>query len=184
MDPEVLVEIDHLVRGGFDTPDRIVDAICEEIYEPGELDRGDVVVAVRAAVAKHEIAKAEWPSETDNDRLERAFTALNRRGVIALHNAGNTQSDGYGDFLDKLEDTGPAGVNGYCFYHWQDIEHAMDGEGLYLAFGPRDPKDEPEGGVAVGRIVVEELDHVGLATTWNGKFTQRILIDSFEWQRR
>lgn len=184
MDPEVLTYVDHFVRAAFDEPDRITDIICEEIYEPGDLDRDEVVAAISAAVARRENAKSTWPPETDNDRLERAFEALNRRGVVALHNAGNTQSDGYGDFLDRLEETGPAGVIGYCFYHWQDVERALDGGGLYLAFGPRDSDEEPDGGVAVGRIVVGELDRVGLATSWNGTFSQRILIDNFEWQRR
>ena len=45
-------------------------------------------------------AQKSWPQVTDCDRLDRAFAALEQQGVIALHRAGCTQSDG----LEEVED--------------------------------------------------------------------------------
>ena len=45
-----------------------------------------------------------WPAVTDCDRLDQAFAALNARGIIALQNAGYTQSDGYGDISQSYDE--------------------------------------------------------------------------------
>ena len=64
----------------------------------GELDTHDVSAAIDVEIARWEAEKQTWPTVTDCDRLDAAFAALNERGVIALQNAGYTQSDGYDDF--------------------------------------------------------------------------------------
>jgi hypothetical protein len=173
------------VRGGFESPDGIVEIVCEEIYAPGELDPEEVASAVEAAVAAHEVAQVDWPATTDCDRLDAVFIGLNQRGIIALQNAGYTQSDGHDDFRQALQDDpDPKRVMGYCFYHGQDLERAVHGHGLYLAFGPVDPQDEDTGGPAVGRIIAEELQRAGFTIEWDGTFKQRIFIPCFDWKRR
>ena len=114
-----------------------------------------------------------------------AFRALNARGVLALENAGLDQRDGYDEFRRTLAaEPGPERVIGYCFYHAQDVDSAIDGEGLYLAYGPRDPRDETTSGSAVGQVVVDELKAAGLAPRWNGDYRRRIHIPDFDWKRR
>src|ERR1700681_1161380 len=97
---EVLRNIVGLVRGGFEERDRIIEILCEEMHEPGELDEAEVTVAVDAAFASLEKDKATWPSMTDCDKLDRVFAAINALGIIALQNAGYTQSDGYDDIRE------------------------------------------------------------------------------------
>lgn len=187
LSPEHLQEVALHIRGGFDDRDRVVEAFCEEIYEPGELDPEEVEAAVDAAFARLEAEKAGWPEVTDCDRLDAVFAALRQRGIVALQNAGITQSDGYSDCSEEFASLSAqqrSRVIGYCFYHWQDVEHAVEGRGLFLAFGPVDPKQEKTHGPAVGRVVVEELQKAGFATAWDGTFGARILIPKLDWKRR
>jgi hypothetical protein len=185
LNPEVLRNIDGLVRGGFDERDRIIEIFCEEMYEPGELDEAEVTVAVDAAFASLEKDKATWLSTTDCDKLDKVFAALNTRGIIALQNAGYTQSDGYGDAREIYESRSDRDkVIGYCFYHGQDLERAVNGEGLYLAFGPMDAQNEETAGPRVGAMIVAELERMGFSAQWDGTFNQRIYVPAIDWKRR
>ena len=44
-------------------------------------------------------------------------------------------SDGLSDISEYLAENGRDGILGYCFYHGQDLERAIAGGGLMLAFG-------------------------------------------------
>jgi len=183
--PETLSEIAALVRGGFEERDRIVEIFCEEMYEPGELDSADVQAAVEQAFSSLEAEKATWPEVTDCDKLDAAFSALAKQGVIALQNAGYTQSDGYDDVRQEYRaHPRRETVIGYCFYHGQDLERAVHGDGLYLAFGPIDPKKEAAEGPRIGALVAEQLRSQGFDVQWDGTFNQRIHIKNLDWKRR
>ena len=185
LDPETIDEIAAYVRSGFYDRERIMEVFCEEMYGPGELDAEEVSAAIDEEFAKWESEKRTWPSVTDCDRLDQAFAAMNERGVVALQNAGYTQSDGYEDFCQAYEDhPDKSSVIGYCFYHGQDLERAVAGGGLLLAFGPVDPKQEGTQGPEIGRIVREELERAGLKVQWDGTFSQRIFVPDLAWQRR
>jgi len=82
-----------------------------------------------AEVAAKRAAEQTWPAVTDWDRLDRAFRALERQGVIALHMAGFTQSDGLEEVEDDYEEAGGKKSNytGHCFYTEQDQKSALDG---------------------------------------------------------
>jgi hypothetical protein len=181
----VVEEITKLVRGGFLDRAQIVEVMCEELHAPGELDEAEVAAVTVRLIADHESSMATWPATTDCDRLAEAFDALHRRGIIALENAGLTQSDGYELFVEVLARVStPNDIAGYCFYHGQDVDNALDGHGLHLAFGPRHPEDEDTKGADIGRTIVEELDASGLASVWGGSFKERILVTPFDWKRR
>ncbi len=110
---------------------------------------------------------------------------MNKRGIIALQNAGYTQGDGYDDFLDAYDNhPNRSSVIGYCYYHGQDLERAVTGDGLFLAFGPLDPKDEETKGPEIGNTVREELERAGLCVDWDGTFTNRLSVPDLVWQRR
>lgn len=185
LSPDTLKEIEAQVRGGFEDRERIIEIFCEEMYAPGELDSTEVEAAVNKAISDHEAAKRNWPEVTDCDRLNTVFDAINKRGIIALQNAGYTQSDGYDDFREAYHGLSDAAhIFGYCFYHGQDLERAVAGDGLYLAFGPVAGRAEQTEGPKVGRVIVEELRRAGFEVVWDGTFGQRILIPGFDWKRR
>lgn len=183
--PEVFVEIATFVRGGFEDRDSIVQAFLEDLYEPGELDETVVTRAIDEAIRKHEEQKQHWPAVTDCDRLDAVFDALNRQGIIALHNAGYTQSDSHEDVAQAhAEHPAPSSVMGYCFYHGQDLERVLRGDGLLLSFGPMPPRTEAAEGPRVGARVAAELQRAGFAVEWDGTFAKRIFVPHFDWKKR
>lgn len=131
--------------------------------------------------AKRE-AEATWPPVTDCMRLDAAFEALNEMGIIALHYAGYTMSDGLDDVGEALSEADRDKVKGYCFYHAQDVARALDGYGLLLAYG--DLADTASGKRAIGELVKVELERQGLEVKWDGDEEQRIDLPSVVWQRR
>jgi hypothetical protein len=182
---ETLEEISALVRSGFYDKERLMEIFCEGRYAPGELDRDDVSAAIDSQFAQLETEKKAWPAVTDCDRLDSVFAAMNKRGIIALQNAGYTQSDGYSDFLQAYKNhPDKSSVIGYCFYHEQDLERVVRGDPLFLAFGPLDPDDEELKGPEIGRIVREELERAGLKVDWDGTFENRLSVPNLVWQRR
>ena len=182
---ETQAEIASMVRSGFYDRERLIEVFTEEMYAPGELDTNDVVSALDAQFAAYEEEKLAYPATTDCDRLDAAFARINERGVIAIQNAGYTQSDGYDDVGETYsQHANKESILGYCFYHGQDLERAINGDGLYFAFGPVDPANEQTIGLNVGNIVREELESAGLPVDWNGTFENRLKVPRLNWQKR
>ena len=59
-----------------------------------DFDRQTLEEYVRSEFQVKREAEAAWPPVTDCNRLDAAFNALRGMGIIALHNAGYTLSDG------------------------------------------------------------------------------------------
>jgi len=182
---ETQTEIASMVRSGFYGRERLIEVFTEEMYAPGELDTNDVVSAIDTQFAEYEKERLTYPATTDCDRLDTAFAKMNGRGVIAIQNAGYTQSDGYDDVGEAYsQHPEKESILGYCFYHGQDLERAISGDGLYFAFGPVDPANEQTVGVDVGNIVREELENAGLSVDWDGTFEKRLSVPKLNWQKR
>lgn len=187
-DPE---EVDELIDGlleDHDSDDHDEEQAGED--HDGEDDDGAVrrrrlCAAAGAEFAAKAAGERAWPAVTDCDRLDDAFDALEALGVIALQNVGYTLSDGIADVNGEYLDRGlPDEVTGYCFYHGQDLERAVAGGGLMIAFGQFD--DAPgslERTGAVGRVVKEALERHGFAVTWDGDPDVRLEI-AIDWKRR
>ena len=141
---------------------------------------------LRAAVApefdKKKKAETGWPETTDCDRLDDVFQVLDSRGILCLNNAGYEMSDGHQEAFEVLSDGPKEKYFGYCFYHGQDVEHAIDGHGLMLAFDHVDG-DVPDK-LKVGLIVKQELERAGFVLDWKETTDERIGIPQFEWKRR
>jgi hypothetical protein len=112
-------------------------------------------------------------------QIAEAFAELDRRGIIALQNAGYTMSDGWSDVAEKRHRAEQNGrtMRGGVFYHGQDAARARAGGPLYLAFGSfaDDPDHEPRSR-AIARETCEVLLAHGLKATWNGSVDSRIDI--------
>jgi len=82
--------------------------------------------------------------------------------------------------MDEAQQAGrPA--RGFTFFHVQDTEHAVAGDGLYLSYGA--PTRDQTAAVAIGHEVVEVLGKHGLTPAWNGRLAHRIQLPLI-WQRR
>jgi hypothetical protein len=179
-DEYILNAIRTWVWSGFYSPDR-VDAMIDDVLED-DADEAMLHKAVAPEFDKKAAMEAFWPNTTDCDRLDQAFKELKSRGIIALHNAGYTMSDGLDDVSGVLRRRGRNGVKGYCFYHGQDVERAVAGGGLTVAFGDLD--DDKAQKTKIGHLVKEVLQVCGLAVEWNGDPEARLNIPGIDWKRR
>lgn len=176
----------HVIRmavwSGFFAPDEVDDMIEDFLLDEPDLDADQLHAAVKAEFARKAAEETTWPAETDCDRLDAAFMALERDGILGLHNAGYTMADGHSEAAEALAHEPKDRFFGYCFYHAQDIERAVDGHDLWIAFDHVDG-DVPDK-ARVAPLVVEKLKAAGLHPRWEGDPGQRIALEQFAWKRR
>lgn len=174
--------IRQAVWSGFHDAQDIEALIEDLLLDDPDLDPGELGRFARAQQQAKEQAQASWPPRTDCDRLDAAFSALAQERVLALHNAGYTRSDGHVEAGEVLDDAPEGAFDGYCFYHGQDVERAVDGDGLWIAFDHVEGDAGDRAGVA--RRVMTALTAAGLSPEWTGDVDRRIHIPVLDWKRR
>jgi hypothetical protein len=179
-DEYILACIRSSVWSGFYGADQIDQQIDDLLEE--DSDEQALRAAAQTELRAKKAAEASWPAVTDCDRLDAAFAELERSGLIALQNAGYTMSDGHSDVGDVLARRERDQVKGFCFYHGQDLERAVEGGGLMLAYGDLDA--EPGAKTAVGHLVAAALRRAGFEVEWNGDPEKRIFLPRVDWKRR
>ena len=181
---DAIERIRHYVWSGFYKPDEIAEIVCEEMFAPGTLNEDWVRGQISSEFERKHAEETSWGATTDCERLDMAFAELERRHVIALQNAGYTQSDGITDISEVWHEAGAeaSDIIGYCFYHGQDLERVVRGEGLMVTFG--DILGTDEKGVTIGRIIREVLEKYGLKVDWDGTIKNRINIPEICWRKR
>lgn len=122
------------------------------------------------------MSQAQWRAA--KLRIDAVFATLGEAGVIALHDAGYTQSDGFSDASEAFVDGGgeAAGLHGVCFYTRQDLNAAKRSSRLSLAFW-----GAPEGADAdmlrVGGLIVDAFRQAGFQVQWNETASLRPALD-------
>jgi hypothetical protein len=181
---EAVDTIRVFVRTGFYDADTIFGIVTEELYSDEEIDIDSARSLIHDELAKKRTEQKDWPKVTDVDRLASAFREMEEGGIIALHDAGFTQSEGMQEMNETYDDAG--GVNssfiGYCFYSFQDLEYVIKGKELMLTFGDIQGRDDE--GVSVGHIAVAVLKRHGLKPSWSGLIDERISIYDMVWLNR
>ncbi len=173
------------VAAGF----RPLDEIAEKAVEIGALDapaeqvRPLVPAILDECVREHLSRQSTWPDETDCDRLSAGFEQLERQGIVARQDFSCCGNCGVGEIWQAIEAGRDAGrtVRGYTFFHMQDTDGAVDGEGLHLNYGSVEEGEEPA--LAIGREIVSTLERHGLGCRWDGTWEKRIFV-SLVWKRR
>lgn len=167
------------VAAGFESQDEIVEGLVETFGDEADPDEIRPIArrVTAEALAAHLVAQQTWPVPTDNDRLDRAFAALEAGGIVARQNFTCCQSCGHGEIGDEIGDR-PA--RGYTFFHMQDTEAAVDGHGIFLAYGAASPDGDA---VAIGRAIVAALEREGLKPDWDGSLERRIYV-RMDWKKR
>jgi hypothetical protein len=181
---DILRWVRSYVWSGEYDGEEVASLIEDQLGEGDEVDEGWLRKVIRSEVAAKRKAEKTWPKVTDCDRLDRAFKALERQGVIALHMAGFTQTDGLEEVEDAYREAGgkKSKYAGHCFYTEQDQEAALDGSGMYIGFGHLSGDDAK--GVEVGQMVRAALEREGLKVEWDGTIGRRLYVKGFRWQRR
>ncbi|WP_432116831.1 DUF6891 domain-containing protein [Streptomyces sp. bgisy032] len=161
----IIRETVHLMQGGAGSSP-VSPAQAREIVERLWLERVEEQQA--------------WTAPTDPDRLERAFAALERAGVVARENFTCCRSCGMTEIGAEVDD--PSQVRGFVFFHRQSTRSAAEGHGLSLYYGGFDGSEETT--AAVGHEVVAALTAAGLPTTWDGDPGRAIEVTPLEWRKR
>jgi hypothetical protein len=182
---DVAAQIRRDVATGFYRPGEIVQSALE-VFE-GEV-RAEVLAeharrCLEEALADRAAEQAGWPETTDCDRLDAAFAALERGGIVMRQNFSCCGTCGSAEIWDEVKAFEESGgrAYGYGFYHQQDTEHAAEGAGIYLNYGACENGEEPA--IATARAIVAELERHGLETDWDGIWNQRIGV-RLDWKRR
>lgn len=171
--------------GGFYPDDQVIenarDVLLDEMDEE-ELDR--LLPALLAEVkAEHAETQKTWPATTDCDRLDAAFATLEADGIVARQNfscCGTCASSEIWGEMEAVRDSGGP-VRGYAYYHMQDTEAAVEGDGIYLGYGATEEGEGPA--LKVAQDIVAGLKAHGLQTQWNGSWGQRIGV-TLDWKKR
>ena len=168
------------VWSGFYTHSDIEQMIADIVDDDCDVDELKSLIGPR--LREKQRVERQWPAHTDCDRLDQVFHDLHEQGICALANAGYTMSDGYSDVAEAVADAPENHYRGFCFYHGQDVERAVEGHGVMLAFG--DLADDEARSVRVGQVIVEALRQAGFAVDWDGSTQTRINLPAFDWKRR
>lgn len=175
------------VRSGFYSLEDIQNSIIEEIEDNGFEDEisEDWAYEQIDNVYRELLAESKtWPSPTQTERLIAAFDELAQERIIALHYPGYTAEDGEYEVVEverALRENNEKS-EGYCFYHGQDLERAVRGEGLYISFQKIDNESDAVR-KEIAKKVVTVLEKNGFSAEWDGKAHSRILLPSFKWER-
>jgi hypothetical protein len=187
--PAVFDEMQGCIRAslaaGFDSPDDIVEATVEMLSDSRDpaVIRAHARRMMREALAVQLVEQNAWPARTDCDRLDAAFAALEAAGILCRQHYQCCGTCGVAAIWDEIAAAQAEGRNirGYTFYHAQDTERAVDGDGLYLNYGAVDESENAA--CEIAHEVVAVLEQHGLRTDWNGQSNRRIHI-ALDWKRR
>lgn len=168
---------------GFYQPEEIARIVGEDILS-GAIVREELDRILKEEIETRRQEEELWPEVTDCDRLDRVFDSLNAIGILAIHNAGLTPSEGITEVSEQYHYRGGelSDITGYCFYHRQDMEHVLEYGKITLAFG--DIHGTEEVGVEVGRQISDALEKAGFDVQWSGSIRETLVIRNFQWQRR
>ncbi len=134
-------------------------------------------------LAEYRSQMAVWPGVTDCDRFDAACEDLEEAGIVCRQNYLCCGTCGCGAIMQEMEAQRDRGreVVGYLFYHEQDTDGALDGEGVYLNYGSVLRGDDAA--VSIGHQIVAAMRARGLRVVWNGSIEQRIHV-ALDWKRR
>jgi hypothetical protein len=182
---DLRVFIAYRVREGFKSVHEIIEDATEyslERYEGDDL-HPEIKRMTAELIAAHQTEQASWQGQTDCDRLDEAFAALNRQGIVARQDFSCCNNCGFIDIWDEIEEEEKRQpVEGYVFYHLQATETAIESGWLLMAYGC--VEEDGAAFVRVANKVVAELRRVGLNASWGGNASHPIVVDGIVWRRR
>jgi hypothetical protein len=184
---ELKETVGFCVNSGFFSKEDILDQ-ARDIYED-ICGNGGVTVSDEdiCEIVESLIAEANYAETGENNyiRLRNVFDTLNKERIIAIHFAGYTLDDGFGkvDTVFQFMKSNDIPRRGYCFYHQQDMERAMDKsiKRLFLAF--HSMNGDKKLTMEVGERIAELLKENGFDVDWDYSTESRIAINNFLWDK-
>lgn len=173
------------IKSGFDSLDAIIEDTIEVVEDEAlqfEISEEWIREQVTTAYNKHIEDAKSWKNPTDPQRLIKVFDKLCDDSIIAAHCIGYTTDEAIYDIQQlwlELEDASVKLI-GYCYYHGQDLERAIETNVLLIGFHGAKEKDE-KAAIAIGNKVFAALKDEGFDVTWENAADKRIQINNFEW---
>lgn len=170
---------------GFYTSEEIVqnaaDYLADDMDE--SLAKGEARRLLPEMIALLKLEEETWPAVTDCDRLDTAFAKLEEKGIISRQNFTCCGTCGSAEIWEEIAAARDSGgpTTGYAFYHMQDTESAVDGNGLYLNYGA--VEEGERAALDIAHQIVAELEANGLKTDWDGSWNRRIAVE-LDWKKR
>lgn len=173
------------IKAGFLSKDEILED-CTEYIEDNYPDDCEGITDRELLKIIEQLCK-EFQNTGDQEtffKLDAAFRNLAKQGIVALHYAGYTQSEGFeecNEIASELHEK-KENVIGCCFYSEQDLGHILHGDStlLYLSFGNYFDKPTAE---EVGQMIVKELEKSGFHVQWDGTSAKKIAIEDLKWDK-
>ena len=182
---EALEQLVYDIKFGFENEEALFDGIRDMFYDEEDFDEDWLRQTIAEKYSAHQRESASWKHPTDFERLANAFDELIKEGIICLHKAGYTRSDGEEDCMEVIEKLKQSGiqVRGFCYYHTQDLMRAVDPEScnLWLGFGSSTHNDGEA--IVVAKDIIQKLNEHGFETSWAGTVDQRIKIRHIDWKK-
>lgn len=168
-----------IVHGGFsgfeDAVAAVVDYFADEDESVGEEQARGIVTAVWSARLAQQ---RTWPEVTEAERLLAVLDELSERDIVAEPHFACCGRCG----LAEIGGEATPDSRGFVFFHQQDTEGAVNGQGLMLAYGGFGECADQT--AAIGREVTAALADAGLPVEWNGSPQQRLHVTPLEWRIR
>jgi hypothetical protein len=185
--------------------DEILDAF-REVYIQDECPEAETDVFMQFAAdelgsATRQIAaeQANWPDETDCDRLDRVEDELRNRGIVLWQVSPCCDSCTMGEFPDRVDviDGRFPGfrdrLRGYAFFIDQNMPKMLADStdtSVFLGYGwispdgsNTEPEEHEKKALAVAHEICECLRNEGFEVDWNGSMSRKIGV-ALNWQRR
>ncbi|KAL2862715.1 uncharacterized protein BJX67DRAFT_385412 [Aspergillus lucknowensis] len=160
--------------------ERQVAEIADFFDQPVPTIIKEIVATAREPVLQE---REQWSEDTDTDidKILEVFANLIENANIITKFNFSCCSRCAGT---KIRSLATPGQVGYCFFHEQDTDQAVKGQGLYIRYSAlcpdrRRPEEKDE--VAVGKAVASRLRDKGLEVDWNEDPGQPIKLPYFNW---
>ncbi len=177
--------IAYRAREGFESVHEIIENATDHFLGKHQCDdlRPEIKRITAELLAAHRAEQSRWEGSTDCDRLDEAFAALNRQGIVARQDFSCCNNCGFTEIWDEVDaEEKRQPVEGYVFYHLQCTEQAIKSGQLLMAYGCIEENENAFHRVA--EKIVAELRQVGLNASWQGTAGHPIIVDGIVWHRR
>lgn len=175
----------HNIKAGFLSFDEILEG-CKEYIEENYPEDGEAISDDEFRVIIKDLCSEFQNSGNQENylKLDGAFNNLIKQGIVALHYAGYTQSDGFEDCNEIATERYNKGekVIGCCFYTMQDLGHILDEESKLLRISFGNYFDNPSA-EEIGQLIVRSLETSGFRVRWDRTSNTKIAIEDFKWDK-
>ena len=188
---EVYEKIKAYTTMGFHSQKGLFEVILRMVEDNDLTDKTTKKWIKETIKSEYEIQltnSLNWEHPTDPEKLKKVFDQLCRERIIALHNQGYENSDIGPEISSLLADFEEFNIEpkpiGYCFYHHQNLESAIDPNSKNLHIGFSSLTDNEEVCQNIGHRIKELLIKQNFNIEWTGFTTDKVIINKIMWQKK